>query len=228
MSMNKLLARLGKLNQKQADLNNPDKKKKGPSIKSALTTLERLERAQERERLAFIKELMEDKNSALCEHVEDFERIKNLLPVTSRGIHQAEEVLSSYREKKAYFEAQLYLLEKKVDAAQNDLDFLHNAQDNWAEFNAAVMSYTMECIEKVEEFDADAIIELWDSMMSEEDIAILNRGTTTFESLDYLFKQIEDEFANNPDGAKDILKEKIATLFNRYNIRETETPSEDI
>jgi hypothetical protein len=220
------MARMNKLQEKEADLNDPTKRKKGPSMKSALTDLQRLQKQQEKERLAFIKQLMEDKNAALAIYVSDYERIKNLLPVTTR----AQEQYADYNDvaDTSYAQAVMYRAEIKAWVRDADADNVHDAETSWHEFEAAVMTYTLSCIENEVEFEDNEIIALWDNMMSAEHIAVLNRGTTPFNSIDYIFNKIETENGFKTPEDVQLFKDMVAKLLVRYNIRETEAPSEDI
>lgn len=225
LNLEKELARLAKIDEKREAILDPSKKKmRTGGVKTLLSEAEKIQRQQERARKDFVKWVMSEKNRVLSEEVEDYTRIIDILPISHKGIQEAEEVLSTYDEEKAKLEAQLFLLEQKKKAAENDIDLLNDAVAALDEFNEAVKAYALSCIEQEEEFSENEIIELWENMMPQRYIDALNRGTTSFGSLDYLYGSTLGEFSRDPEGAKKALAMKVARLFEKYDISEVNTP----
>ena len=219
LDLTKEMARLAKLEAKKAYLLDPSKKPMvAGGIKTAITEAERIQRKQENVRKNFVKDVLAAKDEVLKDEVEDYTRIMDLIPITEKGIVEAEEVLATYDIEMAKLEAAIYLLKKKKEAAENDVDLLRDALESLAEFNEAVKEYALTCIEASEEFDEDEIIDLWERMMPERYIDALNRGTTSFGSLDYLFGSTQGEFNIDPATAMQSLQMKVDTLFHKYQI----------
>ena len=230
MDIQKEMDKLAKMAEKMEALKDPSKKKPRSTggIKTLLTEAEKMKRAEIKARKNFIASVNETKNEVLEEEVEDYQRILELIPITEKGIEESKEVISTYNRERALLEAQLYLLDRKMEAAQNDADVLTDALTSLNEFQSAVNDYALDCIEESKEFDADEIIRLWETMMTDDYVAALNRGTTTFSSLDWIVGLVKDEFTTDPDIGMEMLKSKVKTLFERYNIGSPSVPSEDI
>lgn len=222
IDISKELKRLAKIKEREQNLDNPKRKTTG--IRTIMTEAQRLKKREAKAREDFVKDVMSQKNEVLKEEVEDFGRIMELVPISEKGIEEAQEVISTYDIEMAKLQAQMYLLEQKKKAAENDIDLLTDALAALAEFNEAVKAYALSCIENTEEFDPDEIIDLWENMMPQNYVDALNRGTTAFSSLDYLFGTTIGEFKNDPALAMKSLSMKVEKLFDRYNIGEPEAP----
>lgn len=224
IDISKELKKLAKIKEREENLKNPGRKK-ASGIKTIMTEAQRLKKREARAREDFVKDVMAQKNEVLKEEVEDFGRITDLIPISEKGIDEAQEVISTYDNEMAKLKAQMYILEQKKKAAENDIDLLTDALAALSEFNEAVKAYALECIENTEAFDPDQIIDLWEDMMPQNYVDALNRGTTSFTSLDYLFSTTLPEFNNDPDLAMKSLTMKVEKLFDRYNIGESDSPN---
>jgi hypothetical protein len=215
-----MMERIARLEAKRAAVLDPSKKVRTPGTKGALTEFERIQRAKEKARVELVQQTIKERNAALKSILDV--NIERTAQAAENSVASMQEIFQTYPARRAYLQAQQYMLDKKMEAAEQDIDNMIDALNNYEEFNQAVNDCVREALEAECKFDPAQIKVLWEKIMSPKDVAMITRATTVEYSLDYIWGLVCDKFATDPDAAFIELEEKVATLFEKYGLKNSD------
>lgn len=201
------LARLTKLDAKEQAV----KEGKPLRVRTQITTLEGLEKQQERLRKNYLTHVMSTRGKILGNETE-FAKIEELLPLVHKAHEQALHYLNDNARSKAILELDLLICCIKEEVANEDIDFVTVAIENFEDFNEGLRDYTLSVIEENRDIDTEKVKQLWRTCLHPEHIATLTRGRTVYDAID--FRRVDAVVAINNSKTQ----EEIEAAFKAYAV----------
>ena len=195
--------------------------KKGLSrrLSSARKEVERLKRAEAKDRQAAVKDTMSRLGEILGERT-NMARIQENAHVMEQGMEQMGEIFQRDNlTAMTILDIQKFALLIEAAVANCEADNLHDAVNAQDEFNIAVNELVISTLEAEEELDEEKIAALWDTCVSERDNRVLMRGTTAFFSVNMHIQQVTGLVRNGEceDWQAEITR-RLSSLFAKYDI----------
>lgn len=217
----KALEKLSKIKKTETAIKDGTYKPRGDGMKTLVRDLAAQRKREQKARAKFAQSILDGKNEAI-NLIEDYKRIIANLHIIESAKEEAEKVFSSYELERAKLVAQIRLLDMKVEAGQRDIDAVYSADEAFGDFRIAVEDYARDCLEHTRQPDAEDIRRLFDTHISADAKETLTRGTTIFQSVEYVWKRTLGNLADasqEEDTTAEFL-EGIERLFSKYNVAE--------
>lgn len=211
-SLEKQMARLLAITEKMEAV----KSGKPLRLKTAVNNLERNQRALEKSREAYIKEVLTTRNDILGKEF-PMEEISIGRNVAEKVIEESRKMFSDGWKRKMLLSFELMICEIKEVLADSNIDDVVAAAEGYDDFIEGLKEYTAQTIAQGAEVDAAKVKHLWEVCMPAKNVKVLSRASTPFMALD-IFRNDAVRSINSADTPE---KAQVAIdrFINEVNLR---------
>lgn len=210
--LDKKMARLSAI----ADKMEAVKSGKPLRLKTAVNALERNQKALEKSREAYIKEVLNTRNDVLGKSI-PMDEISNGRQIAEQVIQESRDIFTNGWKRKALLSFELLVCEIKEMVADANVDAVIQACEDYDAFIEGLKEYTAATISQGVPLDPEKIKDLWAIEMPEKNIKTLSRASTPFTAID-IFRYDAVRAINSADTAEKA-QEAVNKFVKEVNIR---------
>jgi hypothetical protein len=211
--LNKGMAKLNKIaNQVQAV-----KEGKPLRIKSAMTSLERIQKAATKTREGYIQELIKSRDEILGKDI-SIDSIKDGRGIANKAVEQGHKIIHEGWKPKALLKFELFILDLKEEVAEYDVPNLIDAAESFEDFLAGIQEYMVGVVAATGKVEAEKVKHLWGICMPEDKVRALSRASTPYDAIDVFRYDAVRELnkAQTPEEAQKVIDEFIRQINLRF------------
>jgi len=204
--LEKKMARLSAISEKMEAV----KSGKPLRLKTAVNNLERNQRALEKSRENYIKEVLTTRNDVLGKSI-PMEEIAIGRGIAEKVIEESRAIFTDGWKRKALLSFELLVCEIKEAVADANVDTVIQASEDYDDFIEGLKEYTAATIAQGVPIDAEKIKDLWAIEMPEKNIKALSRASTPFSAIDvFRYDAVRGINASDtPEKAQEFVNEFI-------------------
>jgi len=212
-TLEKKMARLSAITEKMEAV----KSGKPLRLKTAVNNLERNQRALERSRVSYIKEILTTRNEVLGKEI-PMDEIAEGRKIAEKVIEESRTIFTDGWKRKALLSFELLICEIKEMVADVNVDLVIQACEDYDDFLEGLKEYTAATIAQGLPIDVEKIKDLWAIEMPEKNVKALSRTSTPFGAIDvFRYDAVRGiNSSDSPEKAQEVVNEFVKQVNLRF------------